>query len=194
MIECLFQFLDNFFRHTLKRVVTNRSFLARLHHSGQKLLSVKRLVKAIALNNKVDESREFALAIQRSLVEKLGGPRNLGVKQAPFVVLIGAAMPSVLAEISFVTNPQEARLLKGNAYRQRIADALFDAVRKYQTSLRGLTRTAGSSSIRQGRSPARATSSSPLRRPAPPAARCRQLGLDVSRAGPQHARLRSSPA
>ena len=58
------------------------------------------------------------------------------MKQAPFVVLIGAAMPSVLAEISFVTNPQEARLLKSNAYRQKIAEALFSAVRKYQTSLK----------------------------------------------------------
>jgi N-acetylmuramoyl-L-alanine amidase len=62
--------------------------------------------------------------------------RDLGVKQAPFVVLIGAAMPSVLAEISFVTNPQEAKLVKGSAYRQRIAEALFAAIRTYQTSLK----------------------------------------------------------
>jgi N-acetylmuramoyl-L-alanine amidase len=61
--------------------------------------------------------------------------RDLGVKQAPFVVLIGAAMPSVLAEIAFVTNAQEAKLLRNNAYRQRIAESLFDAIRKYQTSL-----------------------------------------------------------
>jgi N-acetylmuramoyl-L-alanine amidase len=61
--------------------------------------------------------------------------KDLGVKQAPFVVLIGAAMPSVLAEVSFMTNPQEAKLLKGAAYRQRIADALFDAIRKYQSTL-----------------------------------------------------------
>ena len=61
------------------------------------------------------------------------------MKQAPFVVLIGAAMPSVLAEISFLTNPQEAKLLKSSAYRQRIAEALFDAVRKYQTSLKNVT-------------------------------------------------------
>jgi N-acetylmuramoyl-L-alanine amidase len=53
-------------------------------------------------------------------------------------VLIGAAMPSVLAEISFVTNPSEARLLSGSAYRQRIAEALFSAVRKYQTSLKSV--------------------------------------------------------
>ena len=68
--------------------------------------------------------------------------KDLGVKQAPFVVLIGAAMPSVLAEISFVTNPQEARLLKGNAYRQKIAESLFNAIRKYQTSLKGTTSAA----------------------------------------------------
>jgi N-acetylmuramoyl-L-alanine amidase len=47
-------------------------------------------------------------------------------------------MPSVLAEISFVTNEQEARLLRGNTYRQRIAEALVDAVRKYQTTLKNV--------------------------------------------------------
>ena len=51
--------------------------------------------------------------------------RNLGVKKAPFVVLIGAAMPSVLAEISFVTNRQELRCSKTPAYRQQIAEALL---------------------------------------------------------------------
>jgi N-acetylmuramoyl-L-alanine amidase len=64
--------------------------------------------------------------------------KDLRVKQAPFAVLIGAAMPSVLAEISFVTNAQEARLLRTNAYRQRIAEALFKAVRAYQTSLKNV--------------------------------------------------------
>jgi N-acetylmuramoyl-L-alanine amidase len=58
------------------------------------------------------------------------------VKQAPFVVLIGAAMPSVLAEISFVTNRQEAQLLKTGAYRQHIAEALLDAILAYQQSLK----------------------------------------------------------
>jgi len=98
------------------------------------------IVKAIALNNKVDESRDFAKDVQRSMFERLRSAnktlKDLGVKQAPFVVLIGATMPSVLAEISFVTNPQEGRLLKGNAYRQRIAESLFNAIRKYQTSLK----------------------------------------------------------
>jgi N-acetylmuramoyl-L-alanine amidase len=101
------------------------------------------IVKAIALNNKVDESRDFASHVQRAMLERLRTTnktlKDLGVKQAPFVVLIGATMPSVLAEISFVTNPQEARLLKGSAYRQKIAESLFTAIRKYQTSLKGAT-------------------------------------------------------
>jgi N-acetylmuramoyl-L-alanine amidase len=101
------------------------------------------IVKAIALNNKVDESRDFASHVQRAMLERLRTSnktlKDLGVKQAPFVVLIGATMPSVLAEISFVTNPQEVRLLKGNAYRQKIAESLVNAIRKYQTSLKGAT-------------------------------------------------------
>jgi N-acetylmuramoyl-L-alanine amidase len=111
--------------------------------SGQAMGALPDIVKAIALNNKLDESRDFARQVQRSMIQRLRGGnktvKDLGVKQAPFVVLIGAAMPSVLAEISFVTNPQEVRLLKGNAYRQRIAEALFEAIQKYQTSLRNQT-------------------------------------------------------
>jgi N-acetylmuramoyl-L-alanine amidase len=102
--------------------------------------SLPDIVKAIALNNKLDESRDFAEIVQHSMVHRLG-PRNkqlrdLGVKQAPFVVLIGASMPSVLAEISFLTHKQEGVLLKSTAYRQQIAEALFDAVVKYQESLK----------------------------------------------------------
>ena len=86
--------------------------------------SLPDIVKAIALNNKLDESRDFAAMVQQRDGRAAAGrrtrhPQDLGVKQAPFVVLIGAAMPSVLAEISFVTNPQEAALLKTPAYRQR---------------------------------------------------------------------------
>ena len=62
--------------------------------------------------------------------------KSLGVKQAPFMVLIGATMPSVLAEISFLTNRQEAALLKTTTYRQAIAEALFSGISKYQKSLK----------------------------------------------------------
>jgi N-acetylmuramoyl-L-alanine amidase len=108
--------------------------------SARAMHSLPDIVRAIALNNKIDESRDFADMVQRSMVRRLATRnrqvRDLGVKQAPFVVLIGAAMPSVLAEISFVTNKQESQLLKTGAYRQQIAEALFDAVIKYQQSLK----------------------------------------------------------
>ena len=108
--------------------------------SGRTMHSLPEIVRAIALNNKLDESRDFADMVQKSMVRKLGNRngqlRDLGVKQAPFVVLIGAGMPSVLAEISFLTNKQDAQLLKTMAYRQQIAEALFDAVLKYQGSLK----------------------------------------------------------
>jgi N-acetylmuramoyl-L-alanine amidase len=110
--------------------------------SGRAMHSLPDIVRAIALNNKIDESRDFADMVQRSMVRRLASRnkqlKDLGVKQAPFVVLIGAAMPSVLAEISFVTHKQEGQLLKTGAYRQQIAEALLDAVLRYQQSLKKL--------------------------------------------------------
>ena len=98
------------------------------------------LIKAITLNNKLDESRDLANIVQDSLVSTLKKSnrdvRSRGVKKAPFVVLIGAAMPSVLAEISFLTNRQEHSLLKTAAYKDRIAQALHAAVVKYRRSLK----------------------------------------------------------
>ena len=111
--------------------------------SAQAMGTLPAILKAIALNNKLAESRELATILQTSLVRKLRvqnkGLRDLGVKQAPFVVLIGAQMPSVLAEISFLTNKSEAALLKQQAYRQQIAQALCDAILKYQASLKKVT-------------------------------------------------------
>jgi N-acetylmuramoyl-L-alanine amidase len=108
--------------------------------SGKTMHSLPEIVRAITLNNKIDESRDFAEIVQKAMVKKLSVKntelRDLGVKQAPFVVLIGAGMPSVLAEISFITHKQEGQLLKTSAYRQQIAEALFDAVQGYQKSLK----------------------------------------------------------
>jgi N-acetylmuramoyl-L-alanine amidase len=103
------------------------------------------LIKAITLNNKLDESRDLANMVQDSLVANLRRSnkdvRSRGVKKAPFVVLIGAAMPSVLAEISFITNKQELQLLKTAAYKDRIAQALYNAVLRYRKSLKGAATT-----------------------------------------------------
>lgn len=104
------------------------------------------IVRAIALNNKLDESRDLAGMVQRALAVQLSkgaaGSRSRGIKKAPFVVLIGAAMPSVLAEIGFITNRAEAGLIKTPAYRQRIAESLRDAVVQYQRSLKRATTVA----------------------------------------------------
>ncbi len=100
------------------------------------------LVRKIALKDKIDESREFATDVDESLYQGLGDGavdfKDRGVKKAPFVVLIGAQMPSVLAEISFLTNPDDARLLRQAAWRQRIAESLAAGVERY---LDGLSRT-----------------------------------------------------
>ena len=119
--------------------------------SGKTMHSLPEIVRAITLNNKIDESRDFAELVQKAMVKKLAVKnaelKDLGVKQAPFVVLIGAGMPSVLAEISFVTHRQEGQLLKTPAYREQIAEALFDAVQGYQKSLK--SRIAVASSTRE---------------------------------------------
>jgi N-acetylmuramoyl-L-alanine amidase len=101
------------------------------------------IVKAITLNNKLDESRDLAEIVQANLVSRLRKTESelpdRGIKQAPLVVLIGASMPSVLAEIGFVSTPEEGGRLKTAKYRQEIAEALRDAVIRYQRSLKGGT-------------------------------------------------------
>jgi N-acetylmuramoyl-L-alanine amidase len=114
--------------------------------SSREMHQLPDLVKAITLNNKLDESRDLANMVQDALVANLRKAnkevRSRGVKKAPFVVLIGAAMPSVLAEISFVSNKQELSLLKTPAYRQKIAESLHVAITKYRRSLKNQTMTA----------------------------------------------------
>jgi N-acetylmuramoyl-L-alanine amidase len=108
--------------------------------SSRNMSQLPDIVKAIALNNKITESRDFASMIQASLSSQLqktdSKVRNLGVKQAPFLVLLGASMPSVLAEISFITNKQDAAMLKTEKHRQRVAEALYSGVLRYQQSLK----------------------------------------------------------
>jgi N-acetylmuramoyl-L-alanine amidase len=97
------------------------------------------LLEKIALKDKIDESREFAAKLQTSLsvVSRSGtqGAKNRGIKSAPFVVLIGAEMPSVLAEIGFLTNSSEEVLLRKPEYRQKIAEALYKGISAYADTL-----------------------------------------------------------
>lgn len=94
------------------------------------------LLQKIALNAKLDESREFATRVQNALVVGDNSrARNRGVKRAPFIVLIGADMPAILTEIGFVSNPAEEANLRRPDYRQKIADHIFNGIAGYAGSL-----------------------------------------------------------
>ncbi|HEX8986012.1 MAG TPA: N-acetylmuramoyl-L-alanine amidase [Bryobacteraceae bacterium] len=99
---------------------------------------LQNLVQKITLNEKVQESREFASIVQAVMYKGIArnrASRDRGVKKAPFVVLIGAQMPSVLAEIAFLSNARDEALLKRPEYRQRMAEALFKGVSQYASAL-----------------------------------------------------------
>ncbi len=110
--------------------------------SDKSIHELQDLVKKIALKEKIEESREFASDVQGALHSGLAvrnpGERDRGVKKAPFVVLIGANMPSILAEISFLSNPADERRLKTAEYRQRIAESLYRGISRYVDGLGGL--------------------------------------------------------
>jgi N-acetylmuramoyl-L-alanine amidase len=110
--------------------------------SDQDIHELQDLVKKIALKEKIEESREFASDVQQSLhsglAAKTSGIRDRGVKKAPFVVLIGANMPSILAEISFISNPGDEKRLKSPDYRQRIAESLYRGISRYVNGLGGV--------------------------------------------------------
>jgi N-acetylmuramoyl-L-alanine amidase len=110
--------------------------------SEKSIYELQDLVKKIALKEKIEESREFAWDVQQSLHSGLAlkspAIRNRGVKKAPFIVLIGANMPSILAEISFVSNPADEHRLATSEYRQRIAESLYRGIAKYVNGLSGV--------------------------------------------------------
>ena len=102
------------------------------------------IVQRIARNEKIEESRDLAGNIQDSLAKRMdnlriSGERNRGVRKAPFVVLIGANMPSVLAEISFISNPSDEQSLKKPENRQRVAEGLYRGIESYLHSTNSFT-------------------------------------------------------
>jgi N-acetylmuramoyl-L-alanine amidase len=110
--------------------------------SEKSIYELQDLVKKIAMKEKIEESREFAGDVQESLHSGLAARspaiRDRGVKKAPFIVLIGANMPSILAEISFVSNPTDEHRLATSEYRQRIAESLYRGIAKYVDGLSGV--------------------------------------------------------
>ena len=122
--------------------------VAARENSGaqETIANLQGIVRKIALQEKLDESKEFAGRMQNSLRRSLvkGMPRKAanqfdrGVKTAPFVVLIGANMPSILAEVTFLSNPAEEKRLRTPEHRQKLAEALFSGVASYVDSLSGV--------------------------------------------------------
>lgn len=113
---------------------------ARENASSQKsVFELQDLIHKITLHDKAEESKEFASRVQTPLAalsaRHFPGEKNRGVRRAPFVVLIGANMPSILTEIGFLSNPREEALLRKSDYRQRLAEAIFRGVSRYANSL-----------------------------------------------------------
>ncbi len=107
--------------------------------SQESVHQLQDLIKKIALTEKVEESHEFAKLVERQIHQSLAkagnAQRDRGVKRAPFVVLIGANMPSILAEISFLTNPRDERLLNRPDYREKIAEGIYQGIVHYMNTL-----------------------------------------------------------
>lgn len=109
---------------------------ARENSAAQKNVhELEDLVRKIALQEKLEESRELASIMQKNLFngmkKYLPKTRNRGVKHAPFIVLMGAHMPSVLVELAFLSNPKDEKFLRQNASRDKIAEALYRGIEAY---------------------------------------------------------------
>ncbi len=123
------------------------------------LKDLQNLVKAIALNSKIDESRDLAASIQESMVNAVREQHAVpdrGVHTAPLYVLIGANMPAVLAELAFVTNPDDEKRLRTPQYREVLARSLLGGLRGYlealdRTQPRQLTDTGQRPTVARGR-------------------------------------------
>jgi N-acetylmuramoyl-L-alanine amidase len=107
--------------------------------SDRNIRDLQDLIQKIALADKLQESRELASNIQKNLYgavrKMIPTAQNRGVRSAPFIVLIGAHMPSVLAELAFISNPRDEKLLKKEANQQSLAEALFQGVEGYMKTL-----------------------------------------------------------
>jgi N-acetylmuramoyl-L-alanine amidase len=107
--------------------------------SDKSVFQLKDLIQKISLHDKLEESKQFADSVQTAMqafnVKSFPAAHNRGVRKAPFVVLIGASMPSVLTEIGFLTNAKQEKLLARPEYREKVAEALFRGVHGYTQTL-----------------------------------------------------------
>lgn len=117
-----------------------REIASRENASSQRnIRDLEDLLKKIALEDYNQESRDLAHVVQNELVSGLTdqrpNQRNRGVKQAPFIVLIGSNMPCILTEIGFISNPSDEKYFKGDEARKLVAEALYKGIEAYFRSL-----------------------------------------------------------
>jgi N-acetylmuramoyl-L-alanine amidase len=114
--------------------------------STRRMAELQDLLAQIMNNSRIAESSDFANRLQSEMVRGVlktsrGNSRDHGVKTAPFYVLLGANMPSVLVEVSFLSNQDDAKLLSTSEYRQSIAEAIANAIQGYSGSLKKVAKT-----------------------------------------------------
>ena len=113
---------------------------ARENATSEKSISdLQTILNDLMLNTKIRESSKLAHQVQNGMVggakKRYKGIRNLGVKQAPFYVLIGAQMPAVLVEVGFLSNRTERKRLISKAYQERLAVGICDGIKLYIESI-----------------------------------------------------------
>ncbi|MBN2032926.1 MAG: N-acetylmuramoyl-L-alanine amidase [Deltaproteobacteria bacterium] len=113
---------------------------ARENATSEKNISdLQSILNDLMLNTKISESSRLAHDVQRGIVsclaKRYGDVKNLGVKQAPFYVLIGAEMPAVLVETGFITHPTERKRLKSRIYLEILADGIVEGIKDYMRSI-----------------------------------------------------------
>lgn len=119
----------------------NKISLKKMKEMSKQMGELGGILGDLERQMKRDESINLAHQIQNSMTTTLDNRENLGVKWAMFFVLLGARMPSVLVEVSFISNPEEEKLLSENSYRLQIAKAIADGINRYFTSAPSFQKT-----------------------------------------------------
>jgi N-acetylmuramoyl-L-alanine amidase len=108
--------------------------------SLEKVSLLQAILFDLMANYKLNDSAQLADDVQQAVYHKVSarysGVKNLGVKQGPFYVLVGATMPSILVETAFVSNAREEARLNDPVYQECTAEGILEGIREYIVSLK----------------------------------------------------------